>query len=57
MKTTAESIICPECGKVQKAKVKHTMPFDTYIHECKKCKYIIMESEWQRVESDKIENK
>ena len=41
-KTTTESIVCPECGKVQKAKIKHTMPFDTYIHECEKCKYIIM---------------
>lgn len=50
VKTTIESIICPECSQVQKAKIKHTIPFDTYIHECKRCKYIIMESEWQRVE-------
>lgn len=54
VKTTTEKIICPECGKVQKAKIKHTVPFDTYIHECEKCKYIIMESEWQRVEENKI---
>ena len=45
----SEKIICPECGYIQYAKVEDTIPFPTYIHECKKCKYIIMESEWQRV--------
>ena len=50
VKTTTEKIVCPECGQIQKAKVKHTIPFHTYIHECEKCKYIIMESEWERVE-------
>lgn len=45
-----EKIICPECGQIQYAKVEDTIPFATYIHECEKCKYIIMESEWLRVE-------
>ena len=45
-----EKIICPECGLIQYAKVEHTIPFSTYIHECEKCEYIIMESEWQRDE-------
>lgn len=47
---TIESIVCPECGCIQFAKVLDTIPFNTYIHECLKCEYIIMESEWQRVE-------
>ena len=50
---TTESIICPECGYIQYAKVEHTIPFWTYIHECEKCEHIIMESEWQRVEETK----
>ena len=57
LKTTTEKIICPECGKVQKAKIKHTRPFHTYIHECKKCKYNIMESEWLRVDNNNEKNK
>jgi len=48
VKTTIEKIVCPECGKIQNAKVEHTIPFATYIHECERCEYIIMESEWQR---------
>jgi predicted RNA-binding Zn-ribbon protein involved in translation (DUF1610 family) len=44
-----EEIICPECGQIQCAKVKNTSPFMTYIHECDKCGYTIMESEWDRV--------
>ena len=54
---TTEKIVCPECGKVQKAKVKHTIPFPTYIHECEKCEYIIMESEWQRADYNNGKNK
>ena len=45
-----ETIRCPECGKVQTAVVKHTVPFSTYIHTCKYCRHQIMESEWERVE-------
>ena len=41
-----EKIKCPECGRVQFAKVEHTFPFYTYIHTCKKCSHVIMESEW-----------
>lgn len=50
LKTKTVRIICPECGQIQYAKVEHTIPFSTYIHKCEKCEYIIMESEWQRVE-------
>ena len=49
-KTKTEKIICPECGQIQYAKVEDTIPFPTYIHECEDCKYIIMESEWQRAD-------
>lgn len=41
-----ETIICPECGKIQPAVVEHTWPFYSYVHECHRCHYTIMESEW-----------
>jgi hypothetical protein len=44
-----ETIKCPECGLVQDAKVVHTEPWDTRIHDCVKCEYVIMESEWEQV--------
>lgn len=43
-----EIIKCPECKKIQKAFVEHGFIFNTYIHECLKCKYVIMESEWNK---------
>lgn len=45
-----ESIVCPECNVEQLAKVDHSIPFYTYIHECIKCGHTIMESEWQKAE-------
>ena len=45
-----ERIWCPNCGKEQDAKVEHTAPFYTYIHNCIECDYLIMESEWNKVE-------
>ena len=50
-----EIIKCPECSKIQSANVKHTQPFYSYVHECIKCKYIIMESEWVTVKPKKKE--
>lgn len=44
-----EKIKCPECGTIQEAEVEQSIPWWIYIHECEKCKYIIMESEWIRV--------
>ena len=44
-----EQIECPECGLHQIAKVEHTEPWWTYIHECTNCGYLIMESEWIRI--------
>lgn len=44
-----EPIICPNCGRIQCAKVEDTIPFMTYIHECEKCGYTIMESEWDKI--------
>lgn len=41
-----EAILCPECSNLEHAKVEHTDPFYTKIHQCKNCDYIIMESEW-----------
>jgi predicted RNA-binding Zn-ribbon protein involved in translation (DUF1610 family) len=45
----AERIRCPECGQEQDAVVQHTRPWWTYIHDCEKCGYTIMESEWEVV--------
>ena len=43
-------IQCPECSTIQDAVVEMTFPFPTYIHHCEKCKYVIMESEFNIVE-------
>jgi hypothetical protein len=45
-----EIISCPECGEIQEGTVKHTWPWWTYLHQCNKCDYWIMESEWDVVE-------
>jgi predicted RNA-binding Zn-ribbon protein involved in translation (DUF1610 family) len=42
-------IICPNCGKKCIAKVEHTFPFWSYVHECD-CGYWITESEWELAE-------
>jgi hypothetical protein len=49
IETFTQLIECPECGTVQEGTVECTVPFGTYIHECKSCAYIIMESEWNVV--------
>ena len=49
-----EIIKCTECGFIQPAKVLHTIPFGTFIHECKNCKYTIMESEWEKYNPNTI---
>lgn len=46
-----ETIICPDCESVQRAEVVHTQPWYSYVHVCDNCEYIIMESEWDRVET------
>ena len=49
------TIECPECGTIQPAVVDcSTYPFNTYIHDCKHCGYLIQESEWNEVKEDKI---
>lgn len=50
-----ERIKCPHCGKIQPAKVIHAFPFNIYSHCCKKCGYIIMESEWNKTDERIIE--
>lgn len=42
-------IKCPSCNTIQGAIIECTFPFATYIHECEKCKYVIMESEWNEI--------
>ena len=43
--THEELIICPDCLSVECASVEHTLPFFSYVHECR-CGYLITESEW-----------
>lgn len=45
---TKDNIACPKCGWIQKAVVvkRPEWPFPNYTHICKKCEYIITESEW-----------
>ena len=52
----AETIRCPECGKVQEAQVhfEDWMPFPAYVHDCEACGYTIMESEWDRVPNPQV---
>ena len=45
-----ERIRCPECVSEQDATVEHTFPHWSRVHTCASCGYIIMESEWERVE-------
>ena len=49
-----EKIICPNCGSVETAVVKHTSPWWMYAHICSKCEYQITESEWQQQEQTEI---
>lgn len=43
-------IKCPECESIEDAIEDYTtIPFATYIHECKNCGYIIIESEWETI--------
>lgn len=51
-----ETIQCPECNHIQEAIVEHTIPWNTYVHTCTMCKYIIMESEWKVVNETKYGN-
>lgn len=46
METHKERIRCPNCEVEQVATVEHTWPWHTRVHECDRCKYLIMESEW-----------
>ena len=47
--TIKELIVCPECSTTQEAEVVLTIPWPSFVHHCEKCKYVIMESEWNRV--------
>jgi len=44
-------IKCPECSIVQDAveELFYGDPFWSYVHNCTNCKYVIMESEWNKV--------
>lgn len=46
MASHEETIKCPDCKCIQTATVEHTFPWNSYVHECVNCGYVIMESEW-----------
>lgn len=46
-----EHIVCPQCGKVCTAEVKKSLPWNILVHRCEHCGFLIMESDWERVES------
>ena len=42
---------CPKCGSIEIVVEDYsTVPFPTFVHRCNKCKYAIMESEWNRTD-------
>ena len=48
-----QMIKCPLCGKVQEATVDTTTaPFNTYVHECEVCEFVITESDWQKEKTE-----
>lgn len=42
-------IRCPQCGRVQGALVRATVPFPDYTNQCAFCGYVITESEFDEV--------
>lgn len=50
MNTHMETIWCPQCETEQDAQVEETAPWWTFLHNCEECGYLIMESEWNKVE-------
>lgn len=43
-------IKCPECGSIELAAENYTtVPFPVFLHECQKCGFVIMESDWDRI--------
>lgn len=49
MNSHQETVRCPECESIEVATVEHYWPWPAFVHHCSKCAYIIMESEWERV--------
>ncbi len=49
MESHIETIKCPNCEDIQSAEVRHTEPWWLYVHNCNRCGYTIMESEWDEV--------
>lgn len=52
-----EFIICPQCNSEQEATIIHTSPFNTMIHHCSKCNYVITESDWRKAPEKKEDQK
>ena len=48
-----EEIVCPNCESTQIATIEKLCPFDSRVHNCKVCNYVIMESEWETTDIKK----
>jgi C4-type Zn-finger protein len=57
MQRTKQTIRCPNCEHVQDAEIitDDIYPWPIYIHECERCDYLIMESEWEVVDDPQDE--
>lgn len=53
--TDQVKIKCPNCGSIETGTIEYTLPWPTFIYNCTKCNYVIMESEWEEV-SEKATN-
>ena len=40
---------CPECGMIQPALIDRSKFWDSFVHECRNCSYMITESDWEEV--------
>lgn len=52
-KARSELIRCPECEEPQFGTILEAVPFPIYVHTCRKCKYVITESDWNPVLTDR----
>lgn len=51
-----EKIRCPNCGLLQAAKVLELRPWNSYVHTCYQCNFMITESDWDVVGSRLVVN-
>ena len=56
MITRVDTIKCPNCGHIQEVELEEPKAYPYWyslVHDCEKCNYTIMESEWDKVKESK----